>query len=111
MPVEGLPDPSIHRKCKRCGVWFHLHEGARCWPPKTGLLTLVHVSLAQGIDNDQDMKFYCAACQQRNELDERRFRKLGTSMGFTVILLGVLLPLAWHLGGFAWLEQMMRRGF
>ncbi|MBA3684748.1 MAG: hypothetical protein H0W72_05840 [Planctomycetes bacterium] len=111
MPVEGLPDPTIHRKCKRCGLWCHLHEGTRCWPPKTGLLTVVHVSLAQGVDNDQDMKFYCAPCQERNALDERRFRKVTVSSGITIIVLGIALPLAWWVGAFAWLERMMRSGY
>ncbi len=111
MPVEGLPDPTIHRKCKRCGGWFHLHEGARCWPPKTGLLTLVHVALAQGVDQDDEMKFYCAACQESNGVAERRFRKVLVSMGISVILLCAFLPLAWMAGLFAWLEQVMRHGY
>ncbi len=111
MPVEGLPDPTIHRKCKRCGGWFHLHEGARCWPPKTGLLTLVHVALAQGVDQDDEKKFFCVACQERNALAEKRFRKALISTGICIALLGVFLPLAWMSGMFTWLEQAMRRGF
>ncbi len=111
MPVEGLPDPTIHRKCKRCGTWCHLHEGSRCWPPKTGLFSLVHVALAQGVDQDQEMKFYCAACQERNRVAERRFRKLLMSLGIATIVLGVLISSAWMAGLFTWLERALRQGF
>jgi hypothetical protein len=110
MPVEGLPDPTIHRKCKRCGGWFHLHEGNLCWPPKTRVLSTIYVSLAQGVDNEQDMKFYCAACQERNALDERRFRRMLVNGGITIVLLGLALPFAWYAGFFSWFEQLLRRG-
>lgn len=108
MPITGLPDPTLHRKCKRCGIWFHLHEGSLTWPPKRGLLSFVHVTLAESIEQTAELKFYCAPCQERNALDERGFRKVFTSIGVSVLVLIVALPIAYWLGVFARLEAFLR---
>jgi len=108
MPITGLPDPTIHRKCKRCGSWCHLHEGALTWPPKNGLLSFVHVTLAESTEQEGERKFFCDACQEANALAERRFRKLFVNSGLTLLALLVLAPIAYSLGLFAWLEQVLR---
>jgi len=108
MPITGLPDPAIHRKCKRCGTWFHLHEGALTWPPKRGLLSFVHVTLAESTEQDAELKFYCVACQERNALDEGRFRKMLSSFGITLLVLIIALPVAYALGAFSWIENLLR---
>jgi hypothetical protein len=91
MPIEGLPDPILHRKCKRCGTWCHLHEGAFTWPPKKGLISAVHVSLAEWTEQDDRQKFYCVACQERNEFDQRRARKRAIGIALTLLMLGIVL--------------------
>ena len=108
MPITGLPDPTLHRKCKRCGIWIHLHEGSLTWPPKRGLLSFVHVTLAESIEQTTELKFYCVPCQERNARDERGFRKLFVTMGVTVLGLAVALLIASWLGLFTHLESFLR---
>ena len=110
MPITGLPDPTIHRKCKRCGTWCHLHEGSLAWPPKRGLLSLVHVALAESLAREGEQKFYCAACLERNARDERSFRKAAGSLGISLLALAVLAPIAWATGLIGWIEAILRGG-
>ena len=108
MPITGHPDPARHRMCKRCGTWCHLHEGALTWPPRRGLLSFVHVALAESVARESELKFYCQPCQERNARDERAFRKVMLSMVWTVVVLVVFVPLASWLGVFAWLQTTLR---
>ena len=108
MPITGFPDPVLHRKCKRCGTWFHLHEGALCWPPKRGLLSLVHVSLAEWTEQRGEMKFYCVACQDLNAHDVRQVRKQLINTGITLLVIMLGLALAQWLELFAWMDLVLR---
>ena len=108
MPISGLPDPTIHRKCKRCGTWFHLHEVVLAWPPKRGPLSFIHVTLAESTEQDRERKFYCLPCQDLNALDARRFRRLFTRTGLTMLAVLVAIPIAYWLGVFAELESFLR---
>lgn len=109
MPITGLPDPAIHRKCKRCGTWCHLHEGVLAWPPRRGLFSVVHVALAESMDRQDQLKFYCVACRDRNAHDERSFRKLAASTALTLLTLAALAALGAWLGLFEWSDSILRR--
>lgn len=98
MAIEGLPNPQIHRMCKRCRTWFNAHEGDHCWPPKIGLLTWVHVTVAESVDQDKELKFYCKACQQLNNEDETRFAKNLKKTVITIVVVALLGLIAWALG-------------
>lgn len=104
MPITGLPNPQIHRLCKRCRQWFDHHEVESCWPPKKGLLSFVHVTLAEGLDQFKEQKHYCHACQELNVKDEIRFRKQFTQglIMFAIVL--ILIVIAWAVG----LEEIIR---
>lgn len=98
MAIEGLPNPQIHRMCKRCHQWFNAHEGALCWPPKTGLLTWVHVSMAESTEREKERKFYCVACQDLNTKSEQRFAKAFKQSLYSIAAIALLAAIAWGLG-------------
>lgn len=110
MPIEGLPNPQIHRMCKRCRQWFNVHEGAMRWPPKTGLLTWVHVTMAESMEQEKDVKFFCVACQELNAKDEARFTKALRQTCITVAVLAVVGLAAWGLGLIEMLTNALRTG-
>jgi hypothetical protein len=109
MPIVGLPNPQIHRMCKRCHQWFNVHEGALCWPPKTGLLTWVHVTMAEGMEHEKDLKFYCSPCQRLNQADQARFAKAIRTSLISIVTVAVLGSLAWALGLVDLLISSLRR--
>lgn len=108
MPITGLPDPAIHRKCKRCGGWFHLHEGALGWPPKRGLISVVHVTMVESTGIEREMKFFCTACGERNAIDEQRFKRAAIHTAVAMLLIALAIPLASWLGVSTWLQDLLR---
>ena len=104
MPITGLPNPQIHRMCKRCQQWFDAHEGALHWPPKTGLLTWVHVTMAESIGQEKELKFYCPACHTLNGKAEARFAKVFTQSLLIMAAIAGLAAIAWAFG----LVEMLR---
>jgi hypothetical protein len=104
MPITGLPNPQIHRMCKRCCQWFNYHEVELCWPPRRGMFSMIHGMLAENLDQVKEKKNYCAACQALNEKEELRFRKnlMRGMLSFFIILLAIIA--AWALG----VEEMIR---
>lgn len=104
MPISGLPNPQIHRLCKRCRQWFDHHEVTLCWPPKKGLLSFVHVTLAESVDQEKDQKHYCHACQELNAKDETRFRKQFVQGAVMLVIILVLIVIGWAIG----LDDLLR---
>jgi len=98
MAISGLPNPDIHRKCKRCHEWFDHHAVDLCWPPKTGLLSWVHGTLIESTDQVKEQKYYCRPCQELNAKAESRFRRQSIQgiVIATLVLVGFLV--AWGLG-------------
>ena len=98
MPIDGLPNPQIHRMCKRCRQWFNAHEVSMMWAPKTGLLTWVHVTMAENMDQHKELKAYCSACQELNSKDETRFSKAFMQSVIMIAIVCGLGLIAWALG-------------
>jgi len=110
MPISGLPNPQIHRMCKRCRQWFNAHEVSMLWAPKTGLLTWVHVTMAENMEQKKELKAYCAACQELNVKDEQRFTKAFMQSLITIAVVSGLGLIAWALGlGELIKEQLSKR--
>jgi|GEM_PF-3507915 len=109
MPITGLPNPQIHRLCKRCRQWFDHHEGSLCWPPRTGLLSLVHGTLSESLDQEKEMKYYCEACQALNTKETVRFRKQTIQGILVALVVGAVLILGWLIGIDQYLLGMARR--
>jgi hypothetical protein len=82
MPVEGLPNPHIHRNCKHCGKWFHPEEGSVIRPPATGVMAAIRASASRMADDSTLFRFYCFACQTRQ-------RKLARSFWMSMAALAV----------------------
>ncbi len=95
MPVEGLPNPHLHRLCKRCGKWHHTHEGTVDWPPVTGLISWVQVRTGKLLDRTERMQFRCVACREQQVRSARAWRR---SLITAVIMFAVLGVLAWKFG-------------
>jgi len=107
MPVEGLPDPALHRLCRRCGTWYHLHEGSTDWPPVTGLISFIQVRSGQLLERTERMQFRCRGCfdeQARKSKSGRRSLLIG------LIMLALIVATCWWLGVFDELEKMLRQG-
>jgi len=69
VPIEGMPDPGVHRICRRCGQWFEAHEGTSMAPEVTGPLGYLRAMRA-GIDGS-GMRFQCARCTRVRTLTQR----------------------------------------
>lgn len=109
MAITGLPNPDIHRKCKRCHQWFEHHEVDLVWPPKVGLLSWVHVTLSENADLTKEQKYYCRPCQELNLKAESKFRKQ-TYQGLAMaVLLLIALLIAWALGAGDVITKMLKR--
>ncbi len=64
MPVDGLPNPRIHRICRRCGKWHHQHEGSLEYPASTGPFSWLSQSYARHVDAEASMVFICSRCHR-----------------------------------------------
>lgn len=61
MPITGMPDPALHRICRRCQRWFEPTEGALQAPEVTGPLGAMQALRAASGDRSV-MRFQCARC-------------------------------------------------
>ncbi len=80
MPVDGLPNPTIHRLCRRCARWHHLHEGSYIEPPAAGPVSWLLNSYQRHADPQAGQRFVCSACQVPRG-PARGQRLLGTIIG------------------------------
>jgi len=62
MPVEGFPDPSRHRICRRCRKWFAPEEGSLALPEATGPLGSIRALRATVMGRESDLQFQCHRC-------------------------------------------------
>ena len=108
MPISGLPNPQIHRLCKRCRQWFDAHEGFQCWPPKTGLLSWVHVTLSENTEQASEQKFFCNACQEKNGKDAARFIKGFKTIALTMVAIAAMAGAAWAFGLVEWFKTIVQ---
>jgi hypothetical protein len=63
MPVEGLPNPTLHRLCRRCGKWHHLHEGSYVMPSSSGPVSWLINGYHRHADPQAAQRFVCDSCQ------------------------------------------------
>jgi hypothetical protein len=63
MPVDGLPNPTLHRLCRRCGKWHHLHEGSYVMPSSSGPVSWLISGYQRQVDPQALLRFVCSACQ------------------------------------------------
>ena len=64
MPVEGLPDPALHKRCFRCGQWFEEMDGSFVERPRHGVGGAV-LALVDRIVGDPRLQFVCDGCASR----------------------------------------------
>jgi len=64
MPVEGLPNPTIHRLCRRCRRWHHLHEGSYEQVSSSGPFSWIINAYRRQADPDATMIFICTSCRR-----------------------------------------------
>jgi hypothetical protein len=69
MPVEGIPDPALHRLCRRCGKWFEIDEGALLAPEVTGPLGAMRAMRAS-FDSSL-LRFQCDRCTRIRRRTQR----------------------------------------
>jgi hypothetical protein len=63
MPVDGLPNPTLHRLCRRCGKWHHLHEGSYVMPASSGPVSWLINGYHRHADPQAAQRFVCIPCQ------------------------------------------------
>ena len=83
MPVEGIPDPQVHRLCRRCGKWFEPREGSLVAPEATGPLGAMR-ALRASIDGSR-LRFQCGRCTRIRRTTETVL--WGTLLGLVVVIL------------------------
>ena len=108
MAISGLPNPDIHRKCKRCYEWFDHYQVDLCWPPKTGLVSYIHVTLSESADMVKEQKYYCRPCQELNAKAAKRFRSKSLQSIAIIVVLLIVVFLAWLLGAEEAIRQLLR---
>jgi hypothetical protein len=64
MPVEGLPDPDLHKRCFRCGQWFEEMDGSFVERPRHGVGGAL-LALVDRMIGDPRLQFVCDACASR----------------------------------------------
>lgn len=89
MPVDGLPNPTLHRLCRRCGKWHHLHEGSYVMPPSSGPVSWLIHGYQRQVDPQKLLRFVCNACQEPAGTS-RRMRLVGS-----LVLLVACALMAW----------------
>jgi hypothetical protein len=62
MPVSGLPNPAIHRLCRRCGKWHHVHEGSFEFATSAGPFSWIINAYRRNADPDAAQIFICSGC-------------------------------------------------
>ena len=60
MPIEGMPDPQIHRICRRCGKWFEPEDGTLVAPEASGPLSVMRAARASF--DPSLLRFQCNRC-------------------------------------------------
>lgn len=62
MPIEGIPNSSKHRFCRRCHKWFVPEEGATFLPEATGPRGSLQALRISAIGKASDFQFQCTRC-------------------------------------------------
>jgi hypothetical protein len=106
MPVEGLPNPHIHRLCKRCGRWFQLDEGSLAFPATRGPLKWIRVVAARFTEQDHLKKFFCFPCQ---ELQARAAQRWWLSILIVILMFVAAFIAAQYFGVFQDLHLPRKR--
>ena len=66
MPVDGLPDPAIHKRCYRCGEWFEELDGRMVEKTRSGPAGIV-LEVVDRLIGDPRMQFICDGCYERRD--------------------------------------------
>ena len=69
MPVEGMPEPSRHRICRRCQRWFEPDEGTMMAPEITGPVGALH-SLRASLGDKSVLRFQCKRCTKIRQITQ-----------------------------------------
>ena len=91
MPIEGPPDPEVHRLCIRCKKWHHPAEGRMLGPPSDAgatndpISSLV-VGLRRLIVGPGKPRFICSRCYKI-----RKYTQLTVFVIFLVLVAAVLV--------------------
>jgi hypothetical protein len=78
-----MPDPEIHRICRRCGKWFEPSEGALMAPEITGPLGAMRAARASF--DGSILRFQCHRCTRIRKTTERVL--LGLLLGLIAVVL------------------------
>ena len=61
MPVF-LPDPDLHKLCRRCRKWFEPDEGVLSLPEATGPISRLRQTAAIISGDERALRFICHRC-------------------------------------------------
>ena len=64
MPITGLPNPHLHRLCRKCRRWHDQDEGSMCAPTIAGPLSFLRNLRATAMDDETVQYFICFPCQK-----------------------------------------------
>ena len=92
MPVQGLPDPEVHRRCFRCEQWFEEDEVRPVARSSHGYASGI-ANAIRSAAGDSNWRYVCAECEVKGRY---RFAKL---IGVLLLLLG----LSWAMRELGWL--------
>ena len=78
-----MPDPQIHRICRRCGKWFEPEEGTLMAPEATGPMGAMRAARASF--DPSLLRFQCNRCTWIRRTRERLL--WGALLGFCALVL------------------------
>lgn len=87
MPIDGVPDPSRHRICRRCQKWFEPVEGRAVSPEVTGPLGAMEALRGAVTGDSSILRFQCNRCSRIRTVTQ------GVIWGTLAVLLVLVLIL------------------
>ena len=83
--IDGMPDPKIHRICRRCQQWFYPEEGTFRPPEVAGPLSGMQALRAEITGDPALFRFECKRCTKVRRMRERIV--WGTLFGLIALIL------------------------
>jgi hypothetical protein len=91
MPIN-IPDPAVHKLCRRCRKWFDPADGELTFPEATGPASRLRIAAVRLAGDESALSFICHRC-----LRTRRITKVVLWVGLGLAA-AIAMLVAWIQG-------------